>query len=743
MIVYDVPPPDCDDTFSCTNDSCDEAMDTCVNAIQSNRCLIEGACYTLGTFNPINDCEVCNSSVSQTSWSFRPMGAACGDSNNSDCDNPDTCNGSGTCLSNTSPDGAACTTDGNDCTTDVCSGGVCVHPPSTVGTSCGSSADTTCTDPDQCDGAGNCSAHNVPDSTPCDDGLFCSTGSACLAGECTGTGSPCPSTQVCDEVNDACKAVNLVWSPPQQIVILDATVDIELYAVSGIGVDMPFAAVGVILSWDPSHLELLGHFDDGPYLWTSSSFPADCGLDALNAPCKKSQLPQNDGNAYYEAIGDFGPTPPAVATPSGIKITTFRFRALSTGITPLNFVSEFGQFTTTRVLDADVPALNILGTLGDAANADVLQCTIDAHCDDDQFCTGAESCVDTLCVEGSYPCGALLCNEDTNACVVCVGDAECGDGLFCNGAEVCVGGNCSPGTYPCGQLLCNEEFNACVNCLEDFDCDDGVDCSMDFCQSGLCNASPDDSRCGDGVFCNGIEFCDVEMGCQSPGNPCPDPVTCEEPSGTCGGCESPTVVSEGCRFLQVLPPPGPDPVGLFVYGDRGDGDVACVALYVQADGTLAPQPFFQTPAQWGTVHLHGLEVRPTTSYTVHTDCGTEKDSLLSAGSSDETWHFGDLDGSGGADLNDLLLMIDAFSGNMGSLTVYNADLMPCEPDGVIDLTDLIVMISAFSGAEVSCGRPCPTMGSMGLGVAFVFVTLGGAWSFRGLSRKKGLRSLIQ
>jgi len=729
MVVYQIPPPDCDDGFSCTVDSCDEIQDMCVHTILANRCLIGGACYTVGSPNPANDCEVCNSSASQTEWSDRPTGAPCGSQANTDCDDPNTCNGSGVCLPNNAPDGLACTTDNNDCTQDVCSAGVCTHAPRPAGSACGSSANTTCTDPDTCNGSGACLGNHAADGVLCDDGLFCTTASSCQNGDCVGSGNACPPDQVCDEVHDQCKAVDLTWSPSQQIVILNGTVDIQLIATSGTGANMPFGAVGVILAWNPSQLELLGHFDDGPYLWTSSLFPADCGLDSLNAPCKGT-LPQNDGNAYYEAVGDFAPSPPAVATPSGIQITTFRFRALATGIAMVDLVPKFGQFTTTRVLDAEVPGLSILGTLGSHASVEVLQCTLDAHCDDGQFCTGTETCANTQCVAGSYPCGAQLCDEETNQCVMCLNNNQCSDGVFCNGLEQCVGGSCTAGSYPCGGQLCDDELNACVNCLENLHCNDGLSCTMDICIAGNCFVQADDAPCQDTVFCNGLEYCDVEVGCLSSGNPCPDPATCEEASDTCGGCEAPTVVAEGSRYLRVIPPSGPDPVALFVYGDPRDGDVACVALYVQVDGTLAPHPIFRTPAAWGELYLRGLEVRPDTKYRVHTDCGIPTDPLLSAGEDARTWVFGDIDNSGGVDLGDLLQMIDAFSGNFGNLTLQNVDIMPCEPNGEVDLEDLLVMLSAFTGTEVACGRPCPAMTELGFIVAIILIATGGTLVFR-------------
>ncbi len=105
-----------------------------------------------------------------------PNGTACGSQNNTDCDNPNTCNGSGTCLNNFEPSGTACTSDGNVCTDDVCNGaGACTHP-------------------------------NEPDGTSCDDAVFCNGIDTCSSGACASSGSPCDPTEMCCEITDDCGA---------------------------------------------------------------------------------------------------------------------------------------------------------------------------------------------------------------------------------------------------------------------------------------------------------------------------------------------------------------------------------------------------------------------------------------------------------------------------------------------------------------------------------------------------------
>ncbi|HBQ19881.1 MAG TPA: hypothetical protein DEF51_55060 [Myxococcales bacterium] len=51
-------------------------------------------------------------------------------------------------------------------------------------------------------------------------------------------------------------------------------------------------------------------------------------------------------------------------------------------------------------------------------------------------------------------------------------------------------------------------------CERDEECDDGVACTRDSCgMNGLCRNQVDIASCDDGIFCNGVEQCDTELGC--------------------------------------------------------------------------------------------------------------------------------------------------------------------------------------------------------------------------------------
>src|SRR5439155_5716609 len=107
-----------------------------------------------------------------TDNAFKAAGTSCGSNADTECTNPDSCNGSGACQPNDEAAGTNCGDAGTECTNqDKCSGtGTCTdNGCKSAGTSSGSNADTACDNPDTCSGSGTCLANDEPPDKNCGD----------------------------------------------------------------------------------------------------------------------------------------------------------------------------------------------------------------------------------------------------------------------------------------------------------------------------------------------------------------------------------------------------------------------------------------------------------------------------------------------------------------------------------------------------------------------------------------------
>jgi hypothetical protein len=68
---------DCDDTLTCTADTCDEGADACDNALDPASCLILDVCYGDLDLNPANECQQCDVAADQLDWTNVPDGTSC------------------------------------------------------------------------------------------------------------------------------------------------------------------------------------------------------------------------------------------------------------------------------------------------------------------------------------------------------------------------------------------------------------------------------------------------------------------------------------------------------------------------------------------------------------------------------------------------------------------------------------------------------------------------------------------
>jgi len=128
-----------------------------------------------GVLDPEEECDDGNSldgDCCSARCEFEPQGSACGDPADTECTDPDTCDGAGTCDGNHAASGDPCGDQGIECVED-----------------------------DECDGAGNCTDNGFASlSTPCEaDGDVCTNDHCDGAGSCVFLdGVICPACEACD-----------------------------------------------------------------------------------------------------------------------------------------------------------------------------------------------------------------------------------------------------------------------------------------------------------------------------------------------------------------------------------------------------------------------------------------------------------------------------------------------------------------------------------------------------------------
>lgn len=163
------------------------------------------------------------------------------------------------------------------------------------------------------------------------------------------------------------------------------------------------------------------------------------------------------------------------------------------------------------------------------------------------------------------------------------------------------------------------------------------------------------------------------------------------------------IAALGPRYLSVTPTPGSGPVALRLAGNEGDPDVACIAHYVQPDGSLAPAPVIQDADTWGTVIIRDDEIVPGAGYRAFAEYSGVPASPLAA----FTHAWGDVNDSGEVDIFDILCVLDGFTGAFSNCTFHEVDLTGAVPDALIDIFDILAVLDAFAGTPYALSDPCP------------------------------------
>ncbi len=355
--------------------------------------------------------------------------------------------GPASCGNGSLDPGEQCDPPGECCTT------TCQYK--STGTSCGSSTNSDCTNPDSCNATGICMSNHAGNGTNCDDGLFCTDGETCASGTCgggaahdCGDGVGCTDDS-CNEASNTC-----------------------VHVTNGVSCDNNLWCDG------PEFCSLVLDCQPG-------AAPCDDGIDCTTDPC--DEFTQLCGQPVpHDALCDDGNVCNGVETcfpGTGDPLT-----GCLAGVAP---VCDDGNPCTIDTCDSVTGCAHALEPAGTV-------------CSNGMWCDGTETCdAGGNCLPGTSPCDdGILCTGDpcddaTDACLDHLRhDEECDDGEWCNGPEICdmvIG--CVDGTPP--------------------NCTDGIDCTIDTCNEDIdvCEHAP---NCGildltlhedDGCFHSGEDFC--------------------------------------------------------------------------------------------------------------------------------------------------------------------------------------------------------------------------------------------
>ncbi|PKN54971.1 MAG: hypothetical protein CVU56_23835 [Deltaproteobacteria bacterium HGW-Deltaproteobacteria-14] len=174
-----------------TNKGSGEACSDGDACTQTDACDGSGSCVgsnpvTCAASDPCHDAGTCNTTTGVCSNPNKSSGAPCDDEDA--CTQTDACNGNGSCVGSNP---VVCTA--GECqvagTCDTLSGQCSSPTNKSAGAACGSSDNTSCDAPDTCDGAGSCQEHFKLAGAPCSTG---STNQACDAQDtCLGGANVC------------------------------------------------------------------------------------------------------------------------------------------------------------------------------------------------------------------------------------------------------------------------------------------------------------------------------------------------------------------------------------------------------------------------------------------------------------------------------------------------------------------------------------------------------------------------
>ncbi len=309
--------------------------------------------------------------------------------------------------------------------------------------------------------------------------------------------------------------VDLTFSPGSHTREVGDIFNVQLRCVSSSPTSSSaIAAIQVILNWNSTKLEFLGITNDGPYSWLSSSLP---GTNSLNT----SLL---DGDAYYEALSRFPPSPIAQATPTpGLHVTTLRFKALATTTSPTLITMPLTQGTNqTLVASGTSAGVDILRVRGTASVTITIDCNNNNVADATDIALGTSQDCNSNTIPDECEIAGPFCS------------VGCGPDCNSNGIPDACDADCNGNGTP-------DACEAFVDCQPN-----GVPDSCDIASGTAldCNGNtiPDscDIASGTALDCNGNgrpDVCDIASGTDPDCNSNNIPDSCDIAAGTVQDCQ--------------------------------------------------------------------------------------------------------------------------------------------------------------------------------------------------------------
>ena len=470
-------PYTCDDELGCTANVCD-GQGGCTYPLQSQRCLIGGACYSAGQTNPANVCQICQDG---TVWSAN---------DNVSCDDGQACTKDDGCDAQQCAGVAYDCDDELACTTDTCLGnGSCtnliVSSACVIGGVCYDGGAVNPNNPCQtCLPAQN-KTNWTANSASCDDGNACTKGDICSGGTCGGTAYSCVDNQPCTKDN-VCDGSGGCSYP-----LIDGWCRIGSVCVQD-GVLRPGS--------ECQFCDVASSTDD----WTNKTVGTTCD-DGL--PCTSTSA-CNEGGACEGEIDGCNPAAceMATCTEGGCTITLRSGWCKIDGTCHLDGKTKPGDVCQRCEADTSPSAWTPVNG---------------GTCDDNNACSKDDKCIAGQCTGSAYDCDSELWCVTT----VCDGEGGC-DGTTQDGSCL-IGGAC----YQSGAYHPNNE---CLQCEPGTSqtswtnrtgscTDDGLSCTNDVCSSGQCqhNYTAINKECLIGGVCwpsaqtnpaNSCQHCDYVNG---------------------------------------------------------------------------------------------------------------------------------------------------------------------------------------------------------------------------------------